>query len=251
MAKSTGVFGILSGKIANTVWAYVKGQQTVRGYNPSPANPRSEDQETQRSRFDSAVQYGIALNRYQVMKDIWSKRTENPLTEYNKMVSEQLMSGKFLCETDEINILPANGAIVALEFGSVNPITVSAGSCTDGDYSSIVVVKCTGCGTEPSGYLVVDLYNQHLLADPDQSPIRDVKACVGYYKDGEEPSSIVTQYPVFDECIMFCDDDTYCANRAIFFIPVLLTDEVETGTMPTRENIIGVGVPAMVCIDQA
>lgn len=49
--------GIARGRLGEGVFSRVKGQTTVRGYNPSPANPRSGQQQSQRSQFSSAVRF--------------------------------------------------------------------------------------------------------------------------------------------------------------------------------------------------
>lgn len=49
--------GIAKGRLGEGVFSRVKGQTTVRGYNPSPANPRTTDQQTQRAIFSSAVKF--------------------------------------------------------------------------------------------------------------------------------------------------------------------------------------------------
>ena len=49
--------GIARGRLGEGVFSRVKGQTTVRGYNPSPANPRSSLQQSQRSVFSSAVRF--------------------------------------------------------------------------------------------------------------------------------------------------------------------------------------------------
>lgn len=49
--------GIAKGRLGEGVFSRVKGQTTVRGYNPSPANPRTASQQTQRSIFSSAVKF--------------------------------------------------------------------------------------------------------------------------------------------------------------------------------------------------
>ena len=49
--------GIARGRLGEGVFSRVKGQTTVRGYNPTPANPRSAPQQSQRSQFSSAVKF--------------------------------------------------------------------------------------------------------------------------------------------------------------------------------------------------
>lgn len=49
--------GIAKGRLGEGVFSRVKGQTTVRGYNPSPANPRTTGQQSQRAIFSSAVKF--------------------------------------------------------------------------------------------------------------------------------------------------------------------------------------------------
>lgn len=49
--------GIARGRLGEGVFSRVKGQTTVRGYNPTPANPRSAPQQSQRAQFSSAVKF--------------------------------------------------------------------------------------------------------------------------------------------------------------------------------------------------
>lgn len=61
MAKVYGVQGNLSGKIANTIYAVVKGVNVARAYNPSPANPSTEGQIESRAKLKLLSQMAKTL----------------------------------------------------------------------------------------------------------------------------------------------------------------------------------------------
>lgn len=248
MGKSVGFIGSISGKIGNLVFAYLKGQQTVRAYQPNPLNPQSEDQVTQRSKFDSAGQYAIALNRHELLKDMWKRNTLNPLSPYNRMLQENLLEGSFQCTGDDINILPANCHIPMLPFGAVNGGTFEATTCSNGDYTFVSFTPATGCGEVADGVLLVCAYNSNLLTDPDQAPFRDVRICVDYYLHNEVPASLDTAYPIFDGCCPSCPDlATECCAYAWFLIPLKMINIGSSGVLPDDSDIEFIGEPIVLC----
>lgn len=61
MAKVYGIQGAVVGKIANSVYAVVKGVNIVRAYNANPANPQTPDQVESRAKLKALSQLGAAL----------------------------------------------------------------------------------------------------------------------------------------------------------------------------------------------
>lgn len=63
MAKGNMMQGTARGKVGDTVFARVKGQQTARLYNPQVTNPRSSGQVYQRTIFADAVKFFTRGNK--------------------------------------------------------------------------------------------------------------------------------------------------------------------------------------------
>lgn len=61
MAKIYGIAGNVVGKIANQVYAVVKGVNVVRQYNASPANPQTSAQVAQRAKLKLMSQIAAAM----------------------------------------------------------------------------------------------------------------------------------------------------------------------------------------------
>ena len=61
MAKIFGISGKIQGKIANQVFAIVKGVNMARAYNPSPANPQTTLQVAQRAKLKLISQVAAAF----------------------------------------------------------------------------------------------------------------------------------------------------------------------------------------------
>lgn len=61
MARVYGIQGSLTGKVANTIYAVVKGVNVARAYNPEPANPQTSAQIESRAKLKLLSQYSKQL----------------------------------------------------------------------------------------------------------------------------------------------------------------------------------------------
>lgn len=61
MARVYGIQGNLTGKVANTIYAVVKGINIARAYNPEPANPQTPAQIESRAKLKLLSQYSKQL----------------------------------------------------------------------------------------------------------------------------------------------------------------------------------------------
>lgn len=62
MAKINGLFGAMTGKLADVVMSVSRGQQVVRKYQPNVANPSTSLQVAQRAKMKLASQLAAALD---------------------------------------------------------------------------------------------------------------------------------------------------------------------------------------------
>ena len=68
MAKIYGLFGAMSGKVADVVMSVRNGQQIVRKYQPVVSNPKTANQYTTRARFKLVSQLSASLAPFIAIK---------------------------------------------------------------------------------------------------------------------------------------------------------------------------------------
>lgn len=83
MAKIFGIAGDVSGKIANQVYAVVKGVNIVRKYNPQPANPQTNLQVESRAKLKLLSQLSAAIKRAIAMQAKGLQSVRNVFTKVN------------------------------------------------------------------------------------------------------------------------------------------------------------------------
>ena len=245
MGKAVGLVGNIRNKIGNFVFSTWNGIQVVKAYQPVVGNPRSDGQVAQRTRFDYAVQYGIAANRLPYLKHIWGLITPQTRSVYNEVVSRNLQGATF--ETD--NTLCPNKMVIADNNDFVGNLVLPGDqSCALGIWTLDGLDTC-GCGEEPDGILMVQVFNANLLADPDQAPFRDVRMCEAYSQQTTWPIVALAntaQYEdVFNICCPDCADPaSACCDSTLWIIP-LFSGGVDASADPTL--ITKVGLPILVC----
>lgn len=118
MSKGSIFWGKSRGKLGEMVLAVVKGQQTQRAYNGTPANPRTELQQVQRIKFAAAVKfYKSSVQNMFKMAFEGKKQTES---DYNAFMRTNLKEG--------IAIFPTKEEVDDPYFPMVAPWRVSQGS---------------------------------------------------------------------------------------------------------------------------
>ena len=87
MARVFGIQGNVTGKIANTIYAVVKGVNVARAYNPEPANPQTPSQVESRAKLKELSQLGAALAPLMGFqpKGLVSARNQFISTNYDKV----------------------------------------------------------------------------------------------------------------------------------------------------------------------
>lgn len=98
MAKVTGISGKAVGKVGNVVYAVSGGQQIAREYQPHVANPSTDGQVNNRSRFKLLSQLSASL------KPIIAIRKEGLVSARNQFQSINYGATSFANETAQINL---------------------------------------------------------------------------------------------------------------------------------------------------
>jgi len=125
-----------------------------------------------------------------------------------------------------------------------NGITACAASSWDFDD-----IKLDGCGDEPDGVLLIDVYNANLLADPLTSPFRDSRMCETVYdidtwgrNPGTWPMEIQTHDPQYEDVFDVCyatGDIGDCLEYALWMIPYYTDGSGAAPTSPTDITRVG------------
>jgi len=245
MGKLVGLVGSITNKIGTFVFSTWKGIQVARAYQPNVSNPKSTGQIAQRTKFDYVVQYSIAMNRLPFMKHLWSLITPQQRSAINEFTSRNLKSATF--ETD--STLCSNKLILADNNDYIQNLVFPGNQfCADGIWTLDGLDVC-GCGVEPDGVILVQVFQSNLLVDPDQSPFRDARMCEAYSQEVVWPIVALAntaQYEdVFDICCPSCAlASSTCCDAALWVIPVW-SDGVDASLDPTL--ITKVGLPILVC----
>ena len=244
MAKLVGLVGSIVNKAGNFVFSTWKGIQVAKAYQPNVVNPRSEGQVAQRTKFDYAVQYGIAMNRVPYLKQLWSLITPSTRVPYNEFLSRNLRNATF--EAD--NTLCTNKIIISDNNDNLKSIVNGATSCalSSWDFDDIAL---GGCGDDPDGVLLIDVYNSNLLADPSQSPFRDSRMCVTIYDidtygsvPGTWPMEIPVHAPQYEDVFDVCyaaGDISGCLAYALWLIPFYTDGSGSAPSSPSDITRVG------------
>lgn len=153
--------GIARGRLGEGVYSRVKGQTTVRGYNPSPMNPRSSGQQSQRAQFSSAVKF-FSRGVQNFFKFAFENKSEKE-SDYNAFMRYNANRGMYF--GPEQNATP--------EYPAIGRFIMTRGSLPsldyflDSDWGFIALVpKSSGGSSLPStlgalsALLIADGYQQ-------------------------------------------------------------------------------------------
>lgn len=83
MAKIYGLFGAMSGKVADVVMSVRNGQQIVRKYQPNVANPKTQSQSGTRARFKLLSQLAAVMAPVIAIPRTGNVSTRNRFTSIN------------------------------------------------------------------------------------------------------------------------------------------------------------------------
>ena len=245
MAKLVGLVGSIVNKAGNFVFSTWKGIQVARAYQPNVSNPRSAGQVAQRTKFDYAVQYGIAMNRLPYLKHLWSLITPEKRVPYNEFVSRNLKQSTF--ETD--NTLCPNKMVIGDNNDYIQGLVLpTSQACADGVWT-LDGLDIDGCGAAPDGLLIVKVYNANLLTDPAASPFRDCRMCETYVVEAAWPDAALITVAEFEDTYDICcpecaDPAAECCDACCWLIPVW-SDGVDASSDPSL--ITKAGSPILVC----
>lgn len=125
--KSTGLFGVNSGRVGGVVYSNYRGQQIVKSYQPQVKNPNSKGQIKQRAKFKLVSQlaavFGTALK--ESFKPNNSKNT--PRNEWvSQMLAKSVYSdGEASLPIEEIVLTNAQDGIISANVDNNNALSVT------------------------------------------------------------------------------------------------------------------------------
>lgn len=135
MSKGNMLLGHARGKVGSLVFSRVKGQQTTRARNFSPANPRTASQMYQRALFSDAVKF-FTRGRRNLFQFAFEDKKANE-SDYNAFMRNNAKRGVVISkEAFDLYGYPALGNWLMTK-GSLQPI-VPAIQGTGGPYLRIV-----------------------------------------------------------------------------------------------------------------
>jgi hypothetical protein len=108
--KLNGIFGKGSGKVGESVWAVVGGEQIVRPYNPNVSNPQTPAQTEQRARFKLMSQIAADLASVIAIPKDGLKSSRNLFVSKN-IGLVTFADGKALCDCSVLQITGGNAFI--------------------------------------------------------------------------------------------------------------------------------------------
>jgi len=245
MAKLVGLVGSIVQKSGNFVFSTWKGIQVMRVYNPNKSKPRSQKQISQSEKFLFASQYSIAMSKTTYLKHIWKLITPFRKQSYNMFLKLNLENAAF--ESD--NTLCPNHLIINNNHDDLQTLIFSDQlSCKDGIWK-LDGLDLAGCGIEPDGVLLIQVFQSNLLSDPDLSPFKDCRICESYSQELSWPILALTNLPhyedVFDICCPECPaPGTECCNSTLWVIPVFSAG-IDASYDPSL--ILKAGNPLLAC----
>lgn len=120
MALINSVLGRIRGKIGDVVFTQNKGRQIAKLYQPNVANPRTGQQQANRSRFVALLALGKLLR---VVLPLGFKEYASSLSWLNRFMSTNSSNGLMAWDEPTSSWLPAYQNLVISE-GSLYPTTI-------------------------------------------------------------------------------------------------------------------------------
>ena len=134
MSKGNMLLGHARGKVGSLVFSRVKGQQTTRARNFSPANPRTSSQMYQRALFSNAVKF-FTRGRRNLFQFAFEDKKANE-SDYNAFMRNNVKRGVVISkEAFDLYGYPALGNWM-MSKGSLQPLAVQKKTST-GPYIQI------------------------------------------------------------------------------------------------------------------
>lgn len=132
MAKGNILLGYGRGSIGDVVLSRVKGQQVAKARNRKPANPRTEGQMIQRSRFLSAIKFFSRGNQAQFKFAYEGKKSTE--SDYNAFMRLNAYKGVYITKTQGENLAwPMLGSFVCSKGSLTEVVPVVSAKTQDTD----------------------------------------------------------------------------------------------------------------------
>jgi len=129
MALINSVLGRIRGKIGDVVFTQNKGRQIAKLYQPNVANPRTGQQQANRSRFVALLALGKLLR---VVLPLGFKEYSGSLSWLNRFMSTNSSNGLLVWDDGTSSWLPAYQNLVISE-GSLYPTTIEVDTLVAAD----------------------------------------------------------------------------------------------------------------------
>lgn len=129
MALINSVLGRIRGKIGDVVFTQNKGRQIAKLYQPNVANPRTGQQQANRSRFVALLALGKLLR---VVLPLGFKEYSGSLSWLNRFMSTNSSNGLLSWDEPTSSWLPAYQNLVISE-GSLYPTTIEVDTLVSAD----------------------------------------------------------------------------------------------------------------------
>lgn len=166
MARFVSVLGFLDGKLQNTVTATVKGQSTIRAYQPNVSNPATEKQVSNRDVMSWITNLANFLNFAVLVPYLTPKlRVQSPINSFNSQlgrlitliaIDEGIIRSEViataLASLANSNLMVANGP------KSYLPTSTPTGSATTTTATEMTIVAAT----QTANYSRADLSTDQL-----------------------------------------------------------------------------------------
>lgn len=129
MALINSVLGRIRGKIGDVVFTQNKGRQIAKLYQPNVANPRTGQQQANRSRFVALLALGKLLR---IVLPLGFKEYSGSLSWLNRFMSTNSSNGLLSWDEPTSSWLPAYQNLVISE-GSLYPTTIEVDTLVSAD----------------------------------------------------------------------------------------------------------------------
>lgn len=170
MALINSVLGRIRGKIGDVVFTQNKGRQIAKLYQPNVANPRTGQQQANRSRFVALLALGKLLR---VVLPLGFKEYAGTFSWLNRFMSTNSSNGLLVWDDGTSSWLPAYQNLVISE-GSLYPTTIEVDTLV-AENLTIKWFTNTSANQAPDDELVIIAF----VAGQTQMSIRQVIRSVG------------------------------------------------------------------------
>lgn len=165
MAKIYGLFGAMSGKVADVVMSVRNGQQIVRKYQPVVANPKSQKQFGTRARFKLLSQLSAVMAPVIAFRRVGSVSPRNIFTKVNFPATS---FSDMNAEIDLVSVKLTNGVLsndISSATAVNNQVTVTGTVSNDVDKVVCILFDRSGDELRLRNSTVVDVSTNTYTAD--------------------------------------------------------------------------------------